>query len=55
MTCSPSALASAITPARAVERIFEAIAAGNATAAGKTMKQHLDEVLSAFIKGSPLK
>jgi DNA-binding FadR family transcriptional regulator len=34
------------------QNIFEAIAAGDATAAGKTMKQHLDAVLSAFIKGS---
>ena len=34
------------------QNIFEAIAAGDATAAGKTMKQHLDGVLSAFIKGS---
>jgi DNA-binding FadR family transcriptional regulator len=37
------------------QNIFEAIAAGNATAAGKTMKQHLDGVLSAFIKGSTQK
>jgi DNA-binding GntR family transcriptional regulator len=37
------------------QKIFEAIAAGDATAAGKTMKQHLDGVLSAFIKGSPPK
>jgi DNA-binding FadR family transcriptional regulator len=35
--------------------IYEAIAAGDATAAGKTMKQHLDAVLSAFIWGSTLK
>jgi DNA-binding FadR family transcriptional regulator len=34
------------------QNIFEAIAAGDVTAAGKTMKQHLDAVLSAFIKGS---
>jgi DNA-binding FadR family transcriptional regulator len=34
------------------QNIFEAIAAGDARAAGKTMKQHLDAVLSAFIKGS---
>ena len=34
------------------EKIFEAIAAGNATAAGRAMKQHLDAVLSAFIRGS---
>ena len=34
------------------QNIFEAIAAGDASAAGKTMKQHLDGVLSAFIKGS---
>ena len=32
--------------------VFAAIAAGDATAAGKMMKQHLDAVLSAFIKGS---
>jgi DNA-binding FadR family transcriptional regulator len=37
------------------QKIFEAIAAGDATAAGKTMKQHLDAVLSAFIKGSTTK
>ncbi len=35
------------------QKIFEAIAAGDATAAGKAMKQHLDAVLSAFIRGSP--
>jgi DNA-binding FadR family transcriptional regulator len=34
------------------QNIFQAIAAGDTTAAGKTMKQHLDAVLSAFIKGS---
>ena len=34
------------------QAIFEAIAAGDATAAGRTMKQHLDAVLSAFIRGS---
>jgi DNA-binding FadR family transcriptional regulator len=34
------------------QNIFEAIAAGDATAAGKTMKHHLDAVLSAFITGS---
>ena len=37
------------------KKIFAAIAAGDATAAGKTMKRHLDGVLSAFIKGSPPK
>ena len=34
------------------QNIFEAIAAGDATAAGRTMKQHLDAVLSAFIRGT---
>jgi GntR family transcriptional regulator, transcriptional repressor for pyruvate dehydrogenase complex len=34
------------------QNIFEAISAGDATAAGKAMRQHLDAVLSAFIKGS---
>jgi DNA-binding FadR family transcriptional regulator len=34
------------------QNIFAAIAAGDATPAGRTMKQHLDAVLSAFIKGS---
>ena len=37
------------------QKIFKAIAAGDATAAGKAMKQHLDGVLSAFIKGSAQK
>ena len=37
------------------QNIFEAIAAGDATGAGKTMKRHLDAVLSAFIKGSASK
>ena len=37
------------------QNILEAIIAGDATTAGKTMKQHLDAVLSAFIKGSAAK
>lgn len=37
------------------QSIFEAVVAGDATAAGRTMKQHLDGVLSAFIKGSTAK
>jgi DNA-binding FadR family transcriptional regulator len=37
------------------ERIFQAIAAGDTGAAGRTMKQHLDAVVSAFIKGSAAK
>jgi DNA-binding FadR family transcriptional regulator len=32
-------------------RIFEAIAAGDRTAAGKAMKTHLDAVLRAFSRG----
>lgn len=37
------------------QNIFEAIAASDAAAAGKTMKLHLDAVLRAFIKGSTVK
>ena len=37
------------------QNIFEAIAAGDAAAAGKTMTQHLDAVLIACIKGSTTK
>lgn len=34
------------------QNIFAAITAGDAPAAGRAMKQHLDAVLSAFIRGS---
>lgn len=34
------------------KHVFDAIASGDTSAAGRTMKQHLDAVLSAFIKGS---